>query len=514
MRNARRWLITYALFNAVLYSLLLPLWEGFDEPFHFAYVQQLANGGGWPDPRTSLLSREVEVSLLLAPASEPVQRNLPQVTSYAQYFAWPATKRAEARRELLTIPPELRKEPSAVANYEAHQPPLAYLALALPERLLARAPLPIRVAILRILCAVAGSLLLLGGTDRLLGQLGVPDSFKNIALFCLLSCQMLWATIAHVGNDWLAVAVAVWTLAALNRYDGSPSLRNAAIAAALLAVGLLTKAYFLAFVPLLGVLCLLRRRWQQFGIASLIVCGLAGPWYVRNLVQYGVLTGTQESRAGIGLADVVHEAARMNWPGTIWWSVFSSMWTSNNVFGTFSANTLILTIGAVSIALMLWAASRHTGTEWITFAYCALFVLALGYATVVSRIFTHGEARGPSPWYAQLLAAPLLSLALLGASRWRMAGRVVSAVMLVLFGYILAVTYAVKLIPLYGGFQERTTLAAVGALYISRLRTLTENLDSVTLAPAAVIYVLAGVTIILVFAQLIGLLRAVFGRAH
>jgi len=41
----RRWLLlTYALINAALYSILLPLWEGFDEPFHFGYVQYLANG--------------------------------------------------------------------------------------------------------------------------------------------------------------------------------------------------------------------------------------------------------------------------------------------------------------------------------------------------------------------------------------------------------------------------------------------------------------------------------------
>src|SRR5947209_6416851 len=65
-----RWLLlAYALMNAVLYSMLLPLWEGFDEPFHFGYVQYLANGNGFPDPRTSRLSQEVGSSLSLAPAS-------------------------------------------------------------------------------------------------------------------------------------------------------------------------------------------------------------------------------------------------------------------------------------------------------------------------------------------------------------------------------------------------------------------------------------------------------------
>ena len=98
--NNRFLLVSYALVSAVLYSVLLPLWEGFDEPFHFAYVQQLANWQGLADPRTSRLSREVAASILLAPASHVVKQNLPQVTSYAQYFSWPASKRSEARRRL------------------------------------------------------------------------------------------------------------------------------------------------------------------------------------------------------------------------------------------------------------------------------------------------------------------------------------------------------------------------------------------------------------------------------
>jgi hypothetical protein len=140
--NARLLLIAYALVNAVLYSVLLPLWEGFDEPFHFAYVQQLGNWQGLPDPRTARLSREVGASILLAPASQTVKQNLPQVTSYTQYFSWPAPRRSEVWRQLRAIPAELRWQPSGFLNYEAHQPPLAYLLLAFPERLLARVSLP------------------------------------------------------------------------------------------------------------------------------------------------------------------------------------------------------------------------------------------------------------------------------------------------------------------------------------------------------------------------------------
>src|ERR1017187_6376822 len=95
--TVRRLLLAYAALNAVLYSMLLPLWEGFDEPFHFGYVQQLANGQGLPDARSARLSREVWQAILRAPASDPVKANLPDVVTYAEYFSWPSERRSAAQ---------------------------------------------------------------------------------------------------------------------------------------------------------------------------------------------------------------------------------------------------------------------------------------------------------------------------------------------------------------------------------------------------------------------------------
>ena len=493
-------LVAYALFNAILYSLLLPLWEGFDEPFHFAYVQQLGNLGGLPDPRTDRLSGEVGASLLLAPASYAVKQNLPQVTVYGEYFSWPVEKRQAARRELYALATEGRWERSNFLNYQAHHPPLAYLALALPERVLAEVSLPLRVAVLRILAALAGSLLLLKGAARLFEELGVRELYKDVALFCLLSSQMTWATLAHIGNDWLAVPLAVWFLVASIRYWRCPSRRGVLLAAALLAAGLLTKAYFVAFVPFLAGLCLWRKRWREAALAALILIGLAGPWYARNLIRYEVLTGTQEARSGINLAAVWRAAPELDWPAVMSSSARGALWTGNNTFSTFSASTLHLVIGLILVGLGLWATSRPASAEWVAFSYCALFALALAYSAVMSHVYTYGASTGPSPWYSQVLFAPVLGLALLGASRWGRAGRFTAIAMGLLFGYVLVATYAVKLIPLYGGYEGRTSLSALMGLYGSRSGMLMANLDTVALAPAWVLVVLTGVVILFTLA--------------
>jgi hypothetical protein len=120
-----RLLLIYAALNAILYSGLLPLWEGFDEPFHFGYVQHLANGDGLPDARTGLLSKEITESLRLAPAAHPVKRNLPWVVTYSEYFSWPPERRAELQRSITAIPRDYRWQPGDLANYEAHHAPLA-----------------------------------------------------------------------------------------------------------------------------------------------------------------------------------------------------------------------------------------------------------------------------------------------------------------------------------------------------------------------------------------------------
>jgi hypothetical protein len=105
-------------------------------------------------------------------------------------------------------------------------------------------------------------------------------------------------------------------------------------------------------------------------------------------------------------------------------------------------------------------------------------------------------------------------LTLLGASRGERLGRLVAASLMVLLGYVLAATYAAKLIPLYGGYEGRASVAATAVLYGHGLKELVTNLDSVLLVPAAVVCLLAGITIVLTVAQQIVIIRYLFDRTE
>jgi len=506
----KRLLLAYVLANALLYSMLLPLWEGFDEPFHFGYVQSLANGAGFPDARTSRLSEEIAASILLAPASLSVQQNLPQVTSYRDFFSWPEFRRRQVHQELSRIPPALRWQPSQLHNYEALQAPLAYAIQVLPERLLAQLPLPRRVLIIRILIGAVGGLLLFFGTERVCTLLGMSGPYRYIAIFCAISNQMMWATLAHVGNDWLSIPLSVWLLAVTLAYNERPGLQRAAIASLVLTLGLLTKAWFLAFIPLVACVCIVRRRWKDLGIAAIVVLGLAGPWYVRNLVRYQSISGMQESREGANPAAALSAVRLREFPVVILAWSRSALFTANNSFRAFSTRTLNMLIAAWFAALLLWVVHRRCGREWIVVFYSALFTVALAWDAALSYSYSHGIITSPASWYTQVLLVPMLALALLGASRSGKAGKVVAAAMTLLFGYVLICTYLVKLVPLYSGFEERTSLGSVVKLYAQRFPMIATGLNDVSLAPAAAILTLAAVVTVLAVAQQVVLIRQLF----
>src|SRR5947209_6563188 len=117
----------FALSTAVLNSALLPLWEGFDEPFHHSYLASLACTGAFPEMQQTTLTSDVARSVELAPASAALKLNLPFVITYDKYFQLTVGERAATRLDI----ERLRRscEPSEIQNYESHQAPLAYVAL-------------------------------------------------------------------------------------------------------------------------------------------------------------------------------------------------------------------------------------------------------------------------------------------------------------------------------------------------------------------------------------------------
>ncbi len=410
-------LAAFGILNAVLYSALLPLWDGFDEPFHYGYVETLASRHTIPKLGSTTLSQEIVQSLYLAPASQVVQRNLPFVTTFSDYFALPAPERALRRAELMRLSPELRqRDAQGASNYEAQQAPLAYLLMVPANLRWGREPLPRRVLYLRLFGAITACLLQMAGTLALARLLELDATASRLAVFLVLSAQMLYASVAHVSNDWLAIPLTTWTLVALLRFWRQPQLGSASLLGWAVAAGLLTKAYFLAWLLVAAAavawIAARKRNSELATVFMTIVLAAAGPWYVRNLALYGNLSGIQPAAGGaLGPAEVARAALSLPWGRSLLPLMRGSLWTGNNSFTSFSRTTLdvMLMLILAGAFLWLWSArkSASRATEALLAAGCLAFLAAVLYNCVVFFAQSKGTQVTTTPWYTQAVAAPL-----------------------------------------------------------------------------------------------------------
>ncbi len=448
------------LANTVLYASLLPLWEGFDEPFHFGYVESLAVQHQLPVLGQTALSREIEESIRLAPASHVVRQNIPHVMTFAEYHALPEQERAERRRRLWSIPTGWRREAGTGSlNYEAQQAPLAYAVQAPLAAWWSSAPLPARVWRIRMAVAVASAAAVFWALHALAGLLELGVFARRVMLLAAFCWQMLYATSAHVANDWLAVALSAWFFVSLLRFRENPSRRRAAALGAILAAGLLTKAYFLVWAALAMAAAAetvfhKRARPRVLWWAALPVMLAAAPWYARNLALYGSLSGMQQSAMGLTLADAVRAGLAMPWAEALWKMARAAVWTGNNSFNTFSASTAGALAALLVFAAALWTrtarASRHLGAElWLALG-CALYGAAHLYAVCMFWAEMPGVV-STTPWYVPAAMAPFLALVALGVERCGRLSRWLGAALAVMSAYMIAATYALKLIPQYAG---------------------------------------------------------------
>jgi hypothetical protein len=438
----RRALLGFGLLNAILYTGLMPLWEGFDEPFHYGYIQYLWATHSLPIERQTTLSEEVWQSIALAPASPVVKYNLPMVTTYDDFARLTPEERAARRRRLEQLDPALAAVPSQAPNYEALQAPLAYAILAPFNALWRHTPLPVRISRLRLICAIAASLATGLLLIRLARSLGLDARTQSIALFLLFSYQVFYAATAHVANDWLATPLFLAVFVAAVEF------RTATLAMAL-AAGLLTKAYFLSLIPFAIGLVLIRlgvRRALLFGAATLLP---VAPIYIRNLVLYRDLSGQQENLGGTPVGALLRSIFEVPWPRSFVATATHSLWTGNNSFTTFSTITLWIMVALLAMAALFYLRRRPAPAERVVMAGMACHAAALFYNTLVQFVSTRGAAIAPGAWYVQVLWPPTLCLLLLRAPR------LLQAALCLLGAYIISATYLAKLIPVYAGNSAR-----------------------------------------------------------
>jgi 4-amino-4-deoxy-L-arabinose transferase-like glycosyltransferase len=235
-----------------LYAIYTPAWQVPDEPAHYNYVRQLAQGCGLP---------------------------VMEMGDYDQEYL--------SRLTAEKFPPDLSIDS---VTYEDHQPPLYYL-LATPVYLLFDgAVLP-----LRLLSVMFGAALLVVAFEAVRAIFPARPGVALAATAFIAFIPQHVAMTAGVNNDTLAELVVAGTLWALVVYLRGKLDRSWPVGL-LLAAALLTKGsiYVVVAVAVLAVVIRRRRegqmwRWAAGQLAWMLVPALllSAPWFVRNGLTYG-----------------------------------------------------------------------------------------------------------------------------------------------------------------------------------------------------------------------------------
>ena len=496
--RAAQILIGFGVINVVLYAGLQPLWEGFDESYHYGYVQELSRHGRLPVLGRTCLSEEIWQSMGAIPVSYRVKENVRRGVSYEEYWRLTADERRAMRDRLQGIDRGLGGQASHSPNYESHHAPLAYLLLSPLDWALSRVVLSTRILVLRIFCGLVSVLLTALAAIRLERLLALAGPWRLTAPFLIFSSQMFYATTAHISNDWLAVPLLTMLLAQCAAVHIQPNLRNVALLGAALAAALLTKAYFLAMAPLVVAVVLWgTAKGRITGRDALVFAALASaavPWYVRNLALYRNLSGMQETLGGTPFGKLAASALRLPWLKSWWSEAHMSLWTGNSSLTTFQQGTitamLVMVLAAASLCVRAYLRRKPGGAEVVTLAGLLSFLSALAYSANLTFCYTKGVGIAPSPTYAEALWPPLLIWLMLGLPRAGRIGNGVRIAMIWLWTYVIAATYVAKLVPFYAGLtKDRARFAEIPAWW-AKLITGSSGLDTAALLPASVIVLL------------------------
>lgn len=434
--------------------------------------------------------------MVLAPTSSLNARNWGvEFVSYERYFQLPIAERQRRRAALTGLPQWLQSAATGPENYEAQQPPLAYLALTSLDLFAGETPLPHRIWVYRVACACASVVLFVFAMSALGSQMGIRPAYIAAAIFVLFSTQSLFGAIAHVANDWLSLPLIPLVLLAAAKFWNQPDRRSCVLLAAALATGLLTKSYFLVFVPPVAVLVSWRSGPRMTALWLGILAVVAGPWYLRNVLLYGNLTGLQSAVRAIPGRAVLHMFLTIPWHTALPAMARGGLWTANNSFAAFSKATLNIVLLLLSAGGALWALRWRTlpnhpahgivAAGTLVFAAIPIYAMALFGAV-------RGEAHAnANSWYSAGLLPCVLLIAFSGCAQGGVAGRVVAIALIAVSCYIVAATYFARLIPLYAGYDAPGRIGWLVDLYTNQWRELLSRLGETALASGEIVAILA-----------------------
>ncbi len=421
---------------ALIYSATVPLFEGPDEIWHYAFANHLANGGGLP-----VFDVHQPATFLRNGAHPPL------------YYALIAALIAPIERD--DFPAEYR--------FNLASPKITESASGTAPNLLihtAREDFPYRDTALaghlaRLVSIALGALTVVGVfcvARRLLRDERLALIATALVAFIP---QFVYGT-ALINNDALAALSATWLLYTLLRWMDDQGWRWAALSGVFLGITLLSKIGMIVVLPIPALALVtpygIRKRQgprlvTRYALlhslaGGVVIYGLAlfiaGWWYTRNFTLYGdplmwrewqVLTGT--GRVPPTPIDFLHDML----------GFFGLFWAD---FSLRIDRALWPLFGLIVIAVVAGLIRRAVKREWPALNRAGLLIalawLGLLFASAVRYSFNIYDIHGRLLYPA---LAPIGVILALGLSGWPRSKWVIGSVLTILMGLAVLAPFAI-----------------------------------------------------------------------
>jgi 4-amino-4-deoxy-L-arabinose transferase-like glycosyltransferase len=483
------------LCKGVFYAGLIPIWEGYDEWVHFAFIQHVAVHNELPLPDTRI-SLELERSLELAPLAWELRDFLPPPhVTHDLFWKLPADERSRREQDLLAIPRNWQTQSGTTPLYEGKQAPLYYLLVSPLYNVIGNMSLPNRVFILRLVNILLGSLVIPIAFS--VAQTVFADVRAGIVVCALIaSMPELYMDAFRVGNPSLAMVLhSLFTLFCLRSVEGK--LKYLPLAGMTLGLLVITRVHGLAAIPtMLLVVIYVSRQAKTYGrprVLWLNAAAFTAPvliaawWYIRNVRLVGTPIWYDASPSHpMHLAEIARRAWNVRWRSGfeslfgshIWFGNWSFLSVRSWMYRVFQCAWLLAAVGLFTrswkkLTQIIPGKPTNDSTEAkhlsILLAIYGGFVLALTYHILMNSINLGVDASAGWYMYAVVIAEGTLIVAGLLAFRW---GKAVVIGLIACF--VLLEMYATHfvLIPYYTGLIAHAPDGGLQSFHLSQLNTI------------------------------------------
>jgi len=447
IKNLPILLIILFVVQGIIYSGMYPLWDPWDEPPHFAYLQHMIEKKTLPTTE-DYLSNEIVFTFDKTPMSFFLLENWVccNITDFKYYNLdtyWNTFDLEEAQKNKETISSQTLESRTTsepfIVIYEAQQPPISYIVQVPVYLLFYDQDILTRVFALRIfsILVTAAAAIVAYKTISLL----FDDRFIRLgSLMFIVFNPMFTNNMSRVSNEAVTILLfSVFLYLMILYLKGKTNTLHVVLIGVVLGLGLLTKATFLPAIILVPVFIFLRhiqnnshklrisilQSLKNLGLILGITVPMISWWYYERFAT-GNPTGVIDVR-GISLNRFIQGIIQLEW-GDYFGDFFVTFW---GFFGTslhlapggfFLIVMIMIGISVAGLGFGIALKVKHIGRKiFRNWKYQSIFALALSFLLIVfaqamfnvQYFLIHGSFVPPG-WYSFISITAIAVVLILG----------------------------------------------------------------------------------------------------